>query len=108
MYGSGTVMIWDRGTYRNLMEEKADPLTMSESIDAGHVEVWLEGKKLTGGYALVIMRGGEDKQWLLVKMKDKEADARRNPVGSEPNSVVSGASLEEIGAQIKEEVTKSS
>ncbi len=99
-YGAGTVLIWDRGTYRNLMEEKANPLTMRESIEAGHVEVWLEGTKLTGGYALVEMKGRDGDQWLLIKMTDKEADSRRNPVSSQPDSVVSGASIEEIREHI--------
>lgn len=96
MYGAGTVLIWDQGTYRNLMEEKADPLAMRESIDAGHVEVWLEGDKLRGGYAIVEMKGREGDQWLLIKMNDEEADARRNPVRTQPDSVLSGASIEEI------------
>jgi hypothetical protein len=81
---------------------------MYESIEAGHVEVWLEGEKLRGGFALVKMKGREDNQWLLVKMKDKEADARRNPVSTEPNSVLSGASLDEIREHIKEEEQGSS
>jgi len=108
MYGAGTVLVWDRGTYRNIMEEKDDPLTMYESIEAGHVEVWLEGEKLRGGFALVKMKGREDNQWLLVKMKDKEADARRNPISTEPHSVLSGASLDEIREHIKEEEEGSS
>jgi DNA ligase D-like protein (predicted 3'-phosphoesterase) len=103
MYGAGTVLVWDRGTYRNLMGEKADPLSMQEAIEEGHVEVWLEGAKLKGGYALIQMKGRGDKQWLLVKMKDDEADARRNPVSTEPNSVVSGATLEQIRDRIEKE-----
>lgn len=43
-YGAGTVIIWDRGSYRNLMDEKDPPLSVFESVGAGHVEVWLEGK----------------------------------------------------------------
>lgn len=31
-----------------------------------------------------------DPRWLLVKVKDDEADARRNPISTEPDSVVSG------------------
>jgi len=108
MYGAGAVLVWDQGTYRNLMEEKDDPLPMHESIEAGHVEVWLEGEKLKGGFALVKMKGREDNQWLLVKMKDKEADARRNPVSTQPNSVLSGASLDEIREHLKEEEKGSS
>ena len=96
MYGGGTVLVWDTGTYRNMMAEKDDPLSMEESIEKGHVEVWLEGEKLQGGFALVKMKGRGENQWLLVKMADAEADARRNPVSTEPNSVLTGASLDDI------------
>jgi DNA ligase D-like protein (predicted 3'-phosphoesterase) len=96
-YGAGAVLVWDRGTYRNLSAEKDDPVSMEESLKRGHVEVWLEGRKLKGGYALVRTGGGD--RWLLIKMKDGEADARRNPVSTEADSVLSGRSLEEIRRQ---------
>jgi DNA ligase D-like protein (predicted 3'-phosphoesterase) len=103
-YGAGTVLVWDAGGYRNLMAEKEESLSMEEGLVQGHVEVWLEGKKLRGGYALVRTGGrgsdgggsGKDRRWLLVKMKDDGADARRNPESTEPDSVISGRSLEEI------------
>jgi DNA ligase D-like protein (predicted 3'-phosphoesterase) len=101
-YGAGAVLVWDTGWYRNLMAEKKEPLSMEEALDRGHVEVWLEGQKLRGGYALVRTRGGgsgADRRWLLVKMKDEGADARRNPVSTEPDSVPSGRSLEEISRE---------
>jgi hypothetical protein len=41
----------------------------------------------------------EEERWLLVKIRDEKADARRNPVSSEPNSAVTGRSLEEIAKQ---------
>ena len=41
-YGSGAVIVWDAGTYRNLDEERS----MAEALDAGHAKVWLEGEKL--------------------------------------------------------------
>jgi hypothetical protein len=47
-----------------------------------------------GGYALI--RTGNDDRWLLVKVDDDEADARRNPVSTEPKSVLSGQTLEHI------------
>lgn len=103
MYGAGTVLVWDQGTYRNLMADKDDPLTMEEAIENGHVEVWLEGEKLRGGYALVRMKDRGENQWLLVKMKDEGADARRNPVSTEPDSVISHASLEEIRESLEED-----
>ena len=95
-YGAGTVIVWDRGTYRNMMSEKEKPLSMEASIHAGHVEVWLHGEKLRGGYTLIRTQKEPREQWLLIKMKDREADARRNPVSTEAASVISGRTLEEV------------
>jgi DNA primase len=39
---------------------------------------------------------GKNERWLLVKMKDRAADARRNPVATEPLSVVSGRDMDEM------------
>jgi DNA ligase D-like protein (predicted 3'-phosphoesterase) len=101
-YGAGTVLVWDYGSYRNLRAEKDDDgTTMPEALDEGKVEVWLEGEKLRGGYALIQMQGGE--RWLLIKMDDDEADARRNPVSTEPDSVLSGRSLDDIHDAAAEE-----
>jgi len=79
-YGAGRVKIWDHGTFDNLMAKKTEPLSVTESIEAGHVEVALHGKKLKGNFALVRMKGqrqsGKD-NWLLIKMKDRPATAKR-------------------------------
>ena len=96
-YGGGTVIVWDIGPYRNLMAEKEDALTMEQALDKGHVEVWLEGEKIRGGYVLIRTGPASSGRWLLIKMKDKEADARRNPVSTEPRSVLSGRTNEEVG-----------
>lgn len=98
-YGGGTIMIWDRGTYRNLKEgehEGSESPTIEDQIENGHVTIWLEGKKLRGGYALIRTGKGDRPRWLLIKMDDDQADARRNPTSTEPNSVKSGRNLEEI------------
>ena len=101
-YGGGTVIVWDGGTYRNLREEKEDGKSMQESFDEGKVEVWLEGKKLLGGYVLIHTGGKkDDKRWLLKKMKDDSADARRNPVSTEPESILSGKTIQEIKKSVK-------
>jgi DNA ligase D-like protein (predicted 3'-phosphoesterase) len=94
-YGAGAVIVWDTGTYRNLMSEKDNPLDMRSSLSAGHIEVWLDGKKLRGGYALVRIDEQKD-HWLLIKMDDEEADARRRPTSTQPESVLSGRSIEEM------------
>ncbi len=97
-YGAGTVLIWDRGDYRNLREgEGEESLSMEASIEDGKVEVWLDGEKLQGGFALIRTGYGRNKNgWILKKMDDEKADAHRNPVSQEPDSVVSGRSLEQV------------
>lgn len=95
-YGAGTVMVWDTGPYRNLRDKKDEPASMGESIRDGHVEIWLEGKKLQGGYALHRTATGKNERWILIKMKDEKADARRNPVSTEPRSVKSNRTLQQI------------
>lgn len=93
-YGAGAVIVWDRGTYRNLDAEGS----MAEAIEAGHVKVWLQGEKLKGGWTLQRTSGGEHPQWLLIKRRDEEADARRNPQSTQPASVRSGRTIEEVAA----------
>jgi DNA ligase D-like protein (predicted 3'-phosphoesterase) len=96
-YGAGTVLVWDTGSYRNLRgEKKGDGASMIKSLEEGKVEIWLEGKKIQGGYALI--RTGDDR-WLLIKKKDEVADDSRNPTRTEPKSVLSGRTLEEIASE---------
>lgn len=99
-YGGGTVIVWDGGTYRNIREEKEeDGKNMKESLDDGKVEIWLEGKKLKGGYVLI--KTGEN--WLMKKMKDDEADARRNPINTENKSILSDKTIEQMQKEMKKE-----
>jgi DNA ligase D-like protein (predicted 3'-phosphoesterase) len=102
--GGGAVIIWDRGHYRNLKsEEESDedeePISVSEQIEDGHVTIWLEGEKLRGGYALIRTGSGGDTRWLLIKMRDDEADARRNPTSTEPESVATGRTVKEVAEE---------
>jgi DNA ligase D-like protein (predicted 3'-phosphoesterase) len=94
-YGAGSVIVWDRGTYRNLDEERS----VAEAIDAGHVKVWLEGEKLKGGWTLQRTRGGAKPQWLMIKRRDQGADARRNPESTEPRSVLTGRTVEQVAEE---------
>lgn len=100
-YGGGTVMVWDTGTFTNLKkDEEGQPISLSESYKMGSLEFSLNGKKLQGGYALVQMKGGKMKDnWLLIKTDDNFADARRNPVNTEKESVITGRSLKEIAEE---------
>ena len=94
-YGAGTVMLWDRGTWTPVGDPKA-------SYEKGHLKFQLDGEKLKGEWTLVRTHGskyGNGKQaWLLIKGNDDHArrgiDARI--VDTEPDSVLSGRSLEDI------------
>ncbi|MGE0822113.1 MAG: DNA polymerase ligase N-terminal domain-containing protein [Candidatus Binatia bacterium] len=100
-YGAGTVIVWDAGPYRNqTVDDKGKNLSMDEALDNGEVIVWLEGKKLRGGYALIHgkVRGQKD-NWLLIKLKDEGSDARRKPTKTEPESVLTGRTLKQVVAQ---------
>jgi DNA ligase D-like protein (predicted 3'-phosphoesterase) len=97
-YGGGTVLVWDTGIYRNLTEKKGQAIPMGQGLAHGHVKVWLEGRKLKGGYALTRFKTGKDESWLLVKADDAEADPGRNPVADEPGSVLSGRTIEEMSS----------
>ena len=95
-YGAGAVIVWDRGSYRNLTEDDGEEVPVGQAIERGHLKFWLEGEKLKGGYALTRIGKGKDVRWLLVKMDDEEADARRNPVSTRPGSVLTGRTVEEV------------
>lgn len=91
-YGAGAVIVWDTGTYRNLGED----VSIEQALAAGHAAIWLEGEKLRGGWTLQRVATGEEERWLLIKRKDEEADARRNPVSTQPESVLSGRTIEDL------------
>jgi DNA ligase D-like protein (predicted 3'-phosphoesterase) len=92
-YGAGAVIVWDAGDYRNLSDE-----AMEQAIENGHASFWLEGEKLRGGWSLRRIRDGSKETWLLVKKRDDQADARRNPVSTQPESVVTGKTIEEVAS----------
>lgn len=90
--GSGAVIVWDAGSYRNLDPDR----TIAEALAAGHAKFWLAGVKLTGGWTLQRTHAGRRPQWLLIKRKDQLADASRDPEAAEPQSVKTGRTLEEL------------
>ena len=98
-YGAGPVIIWDRGTYKNLKED-----SMKSCLKEGRIEIRMRGKKLKGDFALVRTGSatGEKSHWLLIKMKDEHADARRNITQSEPQSVKSGKTIKDLQKKMKE------
>jgi DNA ligase D-like protein (predicted 3'-phosphoesterase) len=90
-YGAGRVIVWDAGTFEPLGDTPA-----GEALSAGHLSFELAGTKLRGGWTLHRTRDGEKPQWLLIKRRDESADARRDPVSTEPQSVRSGRTIDEL------------
>lgn len=63
-YGSGTVEIWDKGTWICLND---DP---KKSYKEGNLTFILKGKKLTGVWKLVQLKNTNNlKNWILFKLK---------------------------------------
>lgn len=97
-YGAGTVMVWDTGTYRNLKTQNNRPVSMTECLKNGRIEVWLEGKKLHGGYTLFRTKLQNGTGWLCRKIQDKHA-GRQTQTGVKKQadtSVLTGRTMNEI------------
>ena len=94
-YGGGTVMLWDKGTWEPVGDARA-------GYRKGHLKFDLDGEKLKGRWALIRTHGskygGKGEAWLLVKDKDEFAQRGARIVEAEPDSVVSGRSIEAIAA----------
>ena len=96
-YGGGTVMVWDAGAYEPKHDEdNGKEIPIEEQIQNGHVVVHLKGKKIQGNYALIQTELNEEEKWLLKKMEDDYADARRNPTNTENKSVLTGRTMNQI------------
>lgn len=97
-YGGGTVMVWDQGTW----EPQAGHTDIDEGLRTGSLKFILHGTKMKGKWALVRMGGkyaNERKpNWLLIKEHDEFERRSDDPdvTDEEPNSAVTGRSLEEI------------
>jgi len=96
-YGAGTVMIWDAGTYRNIKKKDNKLVPMEQCLKNGQIEVFLNGEVLQGGFALIETARG----WLLIKMNDEYASARRNPVSTHKKSVKTGRTMTQIRKESK-------
>src|ERR1700680_2721595 len=87
-YGGGTVMVWDRGTYYVYGEQ---PL---QSLRDGKLHLVLDGEKAKGEWALIRIRGNEEKnQWLILK-----AGSSAKPISKkrDDQSVKSGRTMKQI------------
>ncbi|HEX3274945.1 MAG TPA: DNA polymerase ligase N-terminal domain-containing protein [Gemmatimonadales bacterium] len=100
-YGGGTVMIWDRGSYRYGGEDAVDPMEgLREGYRRGDFKFVLQGRRLTGSWVLVRTRRGDPRraQWLLIKHRDEAAAPGSDVVEEFQSSVVTGRTMPEIAA----------
>ncbi len=99
-YGGGTVMLWDEGAW----EPQPGHTDVDAGLRSGSLKFIMHGAKMKGKWALIRMGGkaaNEKKpNWLLIKEHDDfEQTASDKPITEEqPNSVVTGRSLNEITA----------
>ena len=89
-YGAGTVMLWDVGHWQPV-------IPVARGLKKGHLHFRLHGRRMTGGWHLVRMKGrktgdGKRENWLLVK-EDDEAAHLSDPVGRYLMSVSTGRDL---------------
>lgn len=106
-YGAGTVMIWDRGTLqsradidRKKSDRKASEKELLAGYDEGHITFVLQGEKLKGEFALVRIKKGDAKTWLLVKKRDSFASSKTLLAD---RSVTTGRTMPEIAAEAQGE-----
>ncbi|QNE20415.1 3'-phosphoesterase [Kribbella qitaiheensis] len=93
-YGSGAVIVWDAGVYQNLTADKQRLVDPATAIDRGHFKFRLQGVKLAGVFALT----RTERDWLLVKVRDDDADPLLDLTVTEPRSILSGLTIEEMAA----------
>jgi DNA ligase D-like protein (predicted 3'-phosphoesterase) len=67
-YEDAGKVVWDTGVY----EPAEEP---GPAVAAGHLRFVLLGEKIRGGFALTRTRmGGNERNWILVKLSDEYAD----------------------------------
>ena len=76
-YGAGNMTIWDSGEY-----EIKKSASIEEALAKGEVKLVLEGRRLRGEWHLVRTKGGEGKDWLLFKAKDRYVGSGSDLFGS--------------------------
>lgn len=92
-YGSGTVMVWDVGTWTP--QGDAQPM-----LKKGDLKFRLDGKKLQGEFALVHIRSrrsaSKGNEWLLIKHRDAYSQAGYD-IDQYDYSVLTKRTLDQIG-----------
>ncbi len=94
-YGAGTVMVWDRGTFR--VEGTADVLAQ---LQRGEIKFNLNGEKLQGSFVLVRLKHSQKgNEWLMIKHKDTAEDSKWD-IERHDGSVLTGRTLKEIAEEL--------
>lgn len=91
----GKVIVWDSGPYRAAHID-GEPLSIEEGLAEGRIDFHIEGQKLQGGFTLLRIEEGTTERWLLMKTPDSTATKRRDPVVTEPLSVLSGKDVQDV------------
>ncbi|WCP15906.1 Multifunctional non-homologous end joining protein LigD [Sphingobium sp. AntQ-1] len=94
-YGGGTVMLWDRGTWRPVAGKSA------KDLEKGHLHFTLDGERMKGEWLLVRMKGRPKEKrenWLLRKIEDADAGEGDQLVERALTSVLTGRSMAQIAA----------
>lgn len=93
-YGSGNVIIWDKGTYEPYHDKPDDQATLRDEYKKGHLTFFLHGEKLKGEFALIKTGHMGDDAWLLVKKDDTFAST--SDITKNDRSVVSGKKVDDM------------
>ena len=94
-YGGGSVMVWDYGTWKPLVDVDA-------GLAKGDLKFELNGTKLKGSWVLARMHGRKERpdkpNWLLIKHRDEFARPEdASPItDEEPNSALTGRTIDQI------------
>ena len=83
-YGAGAVLVWDIGSYQNLRARTGrNSRSMEHSLEDGLIEVWLEGEKLHGGYALKRIAQDAEPRWKtssIAEWREQLSDDERQAI----------------------------
>jgi bifunctional non-homologous end joining protein LigD len=102
-YGGGTVMIWDRGSWRYGGDDPDPKQGIREGLRHGKLEIVLEGRRLRGAWVFVRTgKQGSKPQWLLIKQRDRHAGDGPEPVERFTRSVVSRRTMSGITAHAEQ------
>jgi bifunctional non-homologous end joining protein LigD len=95
-YGGGQVIVWDEGNYqpKGTTNRNEAETAVLKGIQDGKLHFTLFGEKLHGEFVLTRIHGEEQKNWLLMKVRDEFAVS--GSILEQGASVRSGRTIEDI------------